>query len=182
MMSMQFLSFQARGMWPRGGSLVLLAVALWCCGAARSSAAPAFPAEFTDPPAARFVVSKDPNFGPPRAAARKLLQQEKLASTVNHFCVVGYRFGNGQAHAWVHWKEQQRLLLWMGGLDEETRVEGLVTARRDLKLGKDTVETADDIKGSTYLVTRAWWQAVAKDCAAHGEQITVRAARAQAPR
>lgn len=64
-----------------------------------------------------------------------------------------------------------------GGLDEETRTDGLVMARRDLKLGKDTVETLDDIKGSTYLVTRGWWQAVAKDCAAHGEQVVVRSAR-----
>lgn len=112
MTSMQFPSTPSCIPWLRMAAL-LLAWVLACGGAARSSAAPAFPAEFTDPPAARFAVSKDPNFGPLQAAARKLVQHEKRTSAVNHFCVVGYRFSNGQAHAWVHGKEQQRLLLWM---------------------------------------------------------------------
>jgi hypothetical protein len=49
----------------------------------------------------------------------------------------------------------------------------LVTTNRDLKLGKDTVERAEEINGSTYLVTRAWWNAVAEDCALHGDKLTL---------
>lgn len=151
---------------------LMLTGTLWCCGIVRSSSEPPFPAEFTDPPEARFVVSKDPYHGSLQAAALELLLFEKRAFTVNHFCVVGYR-GDGYKNAWVHWKEQQRLLLWRASDDEKMRVKGLVQARRDLKLGRDTVETEDDIKGSTYLTTRAWWQAVVNDCEAHGEQLTM---------
>jgi hypothetical protein len=50
---------------------------------------------------------------------------------------------------------------------------GLVMARRDLRLGEDTVETEDDINGSTFLVTRAWWHAVSRDCAANGQHYTI---------
>jgi hypothetical protein len=91
----------------------------------------------------------------------------------NHFCVVGYRWPGGHMTVWAHWQEAQRLLLWHNNSDLEMRTNGLVYAQRDLKPGRDTVESAEDLQGSTYLTTRAWWEAVVKDCRAHGERFTV---------
>lgn len=77
-------------------------------------------------------------------------------------------------NVWVHWQEEKRLIMWDGSLYEDTRERGLLTARRDLELGKDTVETENDINGSSYLVTKRWWHAVANDCTAHGEKFTIK--------
>ena len=53
------------------------------------------------------------------------------------------------------------------------RAKGLLDTNRDLKPGKDTVERKEDLDGSTFMETRACWQAVAVDCAAHGEKVTL---------
>ena len=145
----------------------LLMIALLACS--RDS----FPAEFGEKPTRRFDPASDGYYGPPKPALMQLLLGESKNGTTNQFCVVGYEYANGIVNVWVHWLNEQRLLLWNSNSDQELREHGLVTAQRDLALGEDTVETEDDIKGSTYLVTRAWWQAVAKDCAAHGQSYTI---------
>lgn len=132
-----------------------------------------FPAQFDEKPTQRFAPSTNEYYGPPEPALKQLLISENKNGAKNEFCVVGYAYADNIVNVWVHWSNEQRLLLWRGNSDEEMRQQGLVMAERDLTLGKDTVEKKDDIKGSTYLVTRAWWQAVAKDCADHGERYTI---------
>lgn len=134
----------------------------------------AFPPEFEQKPVKRVVAAEDGYYGPPERAIRKLLLGEKKNKRTNHFCVVGYAWPDNNVQVWVHWTQEQRLLLWRDNSDIEMREKGLIHAQRNLKLGKDTVEKAADIQGSTYLVTRAWWQAVSKDCAAHGQKFTIR--------
>ena len=141
----------------------------------------AFPSEFEQKPVKRIKPDQDayyrPYYGPPELAIKKLLLFEKKNKRMNHFCVVGYVWTNDNRHnvaVWVHWREEKRLLLWRGNSDQEMREKGLVYAKRNLKLGKDTVEKAEDSQGSIYMVTRAWWQAVTKDCAAHGQKFTIK--------
>jgi hypothetical protein len=74
----------------------------------------------------------------------------------------------------VHWKEERVLILWDGSEYPDSRDKGLIHTRRNLELDKDTVETEEELNGSTYLETRAWWESVAKDCDAHGEKFTVK--------
>lgn len=102
-----------------------------------------------------------------------LVRVRQRNQRANHFCVVGYRWPGGDATVWVHWDEERRLLLWRDSSDPELRAKGLVLAQRDLRLGEDTVASADEIRGSTYRVTQAWWYAVVRDCQAHGERFTV---------
>lgn len=51
--------------------------------------------------------------------------------------------------------------------------KSLLDTNRDLELGKDMVERKEDRNGSTFMETRAWWETVAADCAAHGENMTL---------
>lgn len=147
--------------------VTLLVVGTSACG--RDS----FPAAFEEQPTQRFAPADNEYYGPPEPALKQLVAGEHKNSATNEFCVIGYAYADNIANVWVHWANEQRLILWRGNSDEELREQGLVMAQRDLELNKDTVETKDDIKGSTYLVTRAWWQAVAQDCAAHGQQFTI---------
>jgi hypothetical protein len=134
----------------------------------------AFPNEFEQKPVKRVLPVEDAYYGPPEPAIKKLLLFEKKNRSTNHFCVVGYAWPDNNVTVWVHWTEAQRLLLWRENSAQEMREKGLVHAQRNLKLGKDTVEKSADIQGSSYLVTRAWWQAVTKDCAAHGQKFTIK--------
>ena len=134
----------------------------------------AFPSEFDEKPVLRFAPSNSEYYGPPEPALKQLLVAENKNGATNEFCVVGYAYADRIVNVWVHWINEQRLLMWRGNSDEELREQGLVMAQRDLRLGKDTVETKDDIKGSTFLVTRAWWQAVTQDCAANGQRYTIK--------
>ncbi len=133
-----------------------------------------FSAEFNEPPEKRVLAADFAGYGPPEPAIKKLLLSEKKNNKTNHFCVVGYVWPNDYPVIWVHWREEKSLLLWRSGNSEEQREKGLMMARRDLKLGKDTVATPDDINGSTYLETHAWWHAVVDDCAAHGQKFTIK--------
>lgn len=153
-------------------SMLVLLAALSMLGIGACSR-DSFPSQFDEKPTKRFAPADSEYFGPPEPALKQLLIAENKNGASNEFCVIGYAYADNIVNVWVHWMNEQRLLLWRGNSDEELREQGLVMADRNLTLGKDTVETEEDIKGSTYLVTRAWWQAVAQDCAAHGQRYTI---------
>ncbi|WP_029043046.1 hypothetical protein [Cupriavidus sp. WS] len=149
-------------------------LALCFAAPALSNAADDLPATFGSPPKGRFVVSKSPYFLHPERAMRQRVAFDKKNRVTNHFCVVGYEWPDGNLQVWVNWKEEKTNILWDGSEYRDMREAGLTTARRNLKLGRDTVETVDDINGSTYLVTHARWHSIADDCAAHGEKYVIK--------
>lgn len=61
------------------------------------------------------------------------------------------------------------MILWDGG---ET---SLVASRRILSLTKDVVASDDDIRGSTYLVTRSWVETQVKRCLDDGTTVHITA-------
>ena len=67
--------------------------------------------------------------------------------------------------AWIIWKQRSELILWEAG---ESDVD---MSRRRLNLKKDVVGSDAELRGSTYLVTKAWVDGVVKDCASHGAQL-----------
>lgn len=151
--------------------LLALAVLIRVCTA---QAGNAFPASFDPVPSARFKPSTTVIYGNPQLPIKNLLLAEHKNHRTQHFCVVGYQYENSEI-AWVHWVDEKRIIMWEQS-DEISALETSLThSRRDLKLGVDTVEKPEDINGSSYLVTRDWWQDVAKDCAKYGQKITVKA-------
>jgi hypothetical protein len=136
-------------------------------------AAEDYPSEFESQPSRRLIVSQEADYASPERTIRALLRSAKKRQSINHFCVVGYAWPDNNESVWVHWKEAKRLILWDGSSDPERRADGLINSRRDLELGRDTVKTANEIKGSSYLVTDRWWKPVTDDCEVHGEKYTI---------
>ena len=157
----------------------LLSAALICT---TSFAADDLPDGFSEKPASRFVVSENPYYKDPRIALKNGVAAYKKNHRTNHLCVVGYQWKRGNIQVWVLWKEEKELLLWDGALDPDSRAKSLIGIRRDLKLGRDTVKTDNDINGSTYLETEQWWHAVADDCMKHGEKYVIKPFKTAKPR
>jgi Lrp/AsnC family leucine-responsive transcriptional regulator len=94
----------------------------------------AFPSEFDEKPVLRFAPSNSEHYGPPEPALKQLLVAESKNGATNEFCVVGYAYADRIVNVWVHWINEQHLLMWRGNSDEELCEQGLVMAQRDLSL------------------------------------------------
>jgi hypothetical protein len=108
-----------------------------------------------DPGDAPFDFRTDSAFGDATARLEELLKGKR-----GHFCVVGYQGPGESRRAWVVWREGRRIILWEGS--------SIAHSRRTLRLKKDVVRSEVELKGSTYLVTRAWVDRVTSDCARRG--------------
>ncbi|WP_454765124.1 hypothetical protein [Cupriavidus campinensis] len=121
----------------------------------------------------RTKVAASPYYQNPASAMKYLVAKEGKNLQRNRFCAVGYNMHKGYPMTWVLWEEERTLILWRGSSDADVRTGGLWMARRNLKLGRDTVATENDINGSTYITTVDWWISVADDCRKHGEQYEI---------
>jgi hypothetical protein len=120
-------------------------------------------------PLQTFDTRANAAFGDATVPLRLFLEKrsEVALQKPQHFCVVGTST-SGSGAAWVHWKEGNLLILWEPGDEYQ-----IARSRRKLDLAQDIVATEADVKGSTYLVTRAWADAVMSSCEQHGAQYTV---------
>ena len=123
-----------------------------------------------------FDTKSDVLFGDATVPLRELLRDRHVRShNVQHFCVIGLQNANGEGkQAWVHWTEGNRIILWEGATDPLTARTAIARSRSVIDLRKDVVPREDDIKGSTFLVTRAWVNRIITDCAAKGGNYEVR--------
>lgn len=153
--------------------MLLLLLSLILLPAAGVRADPKLPDAVSDSALGRIKPSAVPSYRDPRSTIRYLVANEEQNRRRNRFCVVGYKYPSGMKQAWVLWEEERLLMLWDGSLYADTRLKALTMARRNLKLGRDTVATENDINGSTYIVTVDWWISIADDCRKHGEQYEI---------
>lgn len=128
-----------------------------------------------DAPGAPVSIAGLAGFEEPRRVLGSLLTSRR--GPVRHsFCVVGYRHGTPAATtAWVHWRQGKRLVLWEPAAPGQQA--DLARSRRSLDLTKDVVDTPEQLKGSSYLVTRAWVTQVLDDCARVGQVFQVNRSR-----
>lgn len=115
-----------------------------------------------------FRVSEDSDFSRPREVLGRLVAR-KAKTRKNTFCVIGYRYPDGNEQAWVHWREGRAVILW-------EPVEGLADltqSRRYLRIPRDVVADEAALKGSSYLVTRKWVDTLLGDCREHGETLVL---------
>jgi hypothetical protein len=105
-------------------------------------------------------------FAKPESALRELVNAKKGGAT-NNFCIVGYKDEAGTVTAWVHWVERNALIFW-------EPPEPLAQSRRYLDLRRDVVASDDQLKGSTYLVTKPWVKRLLADCKAVGSPYVIR--------
>lgn len=93
----------------------------------------------------------------------------------NHFYVGATEVDRGElVEALVYWKEA-RVLLPYGELaaDAPNGTEIFAWQGHHLKLGRDTVDTGEDIGGSTYLETHRQWVDWMEQCIAKGKLYVV---------
>ncbi|MFP8966755.1 hypothetical protein ACKC9G_09285 [Pokkaliibacter sp. CJK22405] len=134
---------------------------------------PSSPFSSENQPKNRFDTSANEYFSFPEPSIKTRISRFNKNDQTNHFCIVGYQWTNGNMQVWVHWQEQLEIILWQGGDDEETQVDSMALARKELVLGRDTVKSEDDINGSTYLITEAAWHGIVDDCEKNGEKYTI---------
>jgi hypothetical protein len=95
----------------------------------------------------------------------------------NHFYVGATELHNGQlGNGLVFWKEE-RTIIFVG--EPSSIATECMTWGHALKLGRDTVDTPDDLHGSTYLETHRTWVTWMEECIARGRLYTVSLAEAQ---
>lgn len=151
-----------------------LILALPACGARRAippdaEACSASRAALSSPAkdgALPFDVASDPHFAGYEAALREyLLQETDLAET--RFCVIGFVDPQqGERDVSVLWPEGSRLFAWEGG-------ESKLANAKQIDLKKDVVASEDEIRGSTYLVTREWLERLVSACHCYGRTLRV---------
>ena len=96
----------------------------------------------------------------------------------NHFYVGAVEIDKGQlVRAMIYWKEERRILLY-GELNADapkgSEIEAFGGAWGDgLRLDRDTVDTPDEIAGSTYLVTHREWVTSMEDCISRGKPYCI---------
>lgn len=117
-----------------------------------------------------FDTHRSPDFGAAERPLRSLMKEKGVPrGRTDAFCIVGYDYGDAGKIVYVYWQRERQLILWDGG----NAPDSLTRARRVLDLRKDVVATDADIRGSTYLVTKAWVARTIADCAAHGRRYRV---------
>ncbi len=133
-------------------------------------------AQAQDPGDVALDFRSDPAFGDPTIPLREFLRDRHVHSRrAQHFCAVGYQSPGGEdKRAWIHWTEGGKIILWRGASDPESAKTAISRSRVSKDLKKDVVPTEADIKGSTYLVTRAWVNHLLSDCRARGAKYEIR--------
>jgi hypothetical protein len=105
----------------------------------------------------------------PKLALRVLVHRD-AKSRQNHFCLIAYRLPDDALMVWVHWLEGQAVILWEPMPD---RANDLVWSRRYLRFDHDVVASEEELKGSTYLVTKTWVQGLVEDCGSNGDHLVI---------
>jgi hypothetical protein len=141
---------------------ISIAIVIFLAGSARAQ----YPAETTK----FFSIRGDKGYPHCQEQLQNLVQRKGKA-LVNHISVVGYKYQDGDRHAWVYWPEDNAIILWSATNDEFP--DQLSMTNRYLHLDRDVVPTEKDTGTSTYLVSRDWVKKIRNDCAAHGDHFVI---------
>lgn len=122
-----------------------------------------------------LATRSDADFGDATAPLKEMLRQRRISpARTQHFCIAGYQ---SAAHtgkrAWIVWKEGRQILLWNGATDPVSAKTAIARSRRVIDLRKHVVANESAIKGSTYLVTRAWVDKLTSECESRGEKYEI---------
>ncbi|MDD0844914.1 hypothetical protein [Pseudomonas sp. Gutcm_11s] len=120
---------------------------------------------------ARFDPAHEARYRQPEAQLRLLLAYQGAHTRTNHFCLLGYRWPHGLEFVSVHWREGRMILRWHGEADWSADfLSAVVSDGIDLETG---VIDADDVGGSTFLVTRRGAEGTLEDCRQHGREYVI---------
>ena len=94
-------------------------------------------------------------------------------NAINHF-YVGAVKPTGGSDALIYWKEERTIIEYDGLAPDAPRGAEIEAFRGTIKLDQDTVDTPDDIAGSTYLETHRTWVGWMEGCLSRGREYVIR--------
>lgn len=102
-------------------------------------------------------------------------------NAINHFYIGAVDIGRGEAL--VYWKEERTIMDYRELAPDAEGAEALAWYHA-LKLDRDTVDTQEDIGGSTYLITHRLWVNWMEQCLSRGREyvITLEEASRRSPK
>lgn len=103
-----------------------------------------------------FDVTSDLDFRDYKRVVQKIALKYRPKAR-NDFCILGYVSDDNSRMVWILWHQGQKIILWEGQDD-------LDFSRRIIKLKTDVVATDNDVRGSTYLVTKSWVENLTTTC------------------
>jgi hypothetical protein len=166
---------------PHDVQLTYLRQAMFCLLGASASLCAAQEVDFShldmayEPlPVKYFDTTADVKFSTPQLALKMFLIGAKKNRRTNHFCVIGYEWADGRREAPVFWKEGKEIMWWDGGSTTSWEDVNSIRHSKSNILGKDTVETFNEIRGSTYLMVRSGMEAIIRDCKKNGKWYVVK--------
>ena len=123
--------------------------------------------------AATSDTASERDFGDPRAGLDRLMRAHRThRAGPQHFCVVGWRYADGDRDAQIYWREGRRLVLWEGAVDPRYTADAIAGSRRDLDLDTDVVPDGR-VNTSTYMLFASEVRDMLADCAAHGRRYVL---------
>lgn len=116
-------------------------------------------------PATRiFAITSDAGFSNYKQIVERFARNHR-PQAVNDFCILGQIADDNSRSAWVIWRQGQEIILW------DRNVMDLDSSLRTIRLKSDVVPTENDVRGSTYRVTRAWVETLSSMCEKSGVKV-----------
>lgn len=128
---------------------------------------------FRTPPDERFLVSANPYYQQPERAIRNRVAYFKKQDASNHFCLIGYKWRDGNTQVWLHWLEDGSLVQWDGSLDRQIRESSLMDATDGVRLAEIPADGEDPGLGGARVTSARAWHQLADDCERHGEKYVI---------
>lgn len=128
---------------------------------------------FRTPPDERFLVSASPYYQQPERAIKNRVAYFKKQKDTNHFCLIGYRWRDGNTQVWLHWLEDGSLVQWDGNLDREIREASLMDTSDGVRLVEIPADGEDSGLGGARVTSVRAWHQLADDCDRHGQKYVI---------
>jgi LysM repeat protein len=95
-------------------------------------------------------------------------------NAVNHYYAGAIKpHGNEYPEAWIYWKEERTLIEYDGLTPDAPAGAEIEAFRGTWQLDHDTVDTPEEINGSTYLETLPVWVDWMEGCISHGREYVI---------
>lgn len=118
---------------------------------------------------ARIDILEEPLYLNPQYDLQYLIVRMARNHEDNHFCLVGYRWPDGDQQVAVYWQESRTIYLWNGRRetpDHYSKYASSLLMSSSISLDRDVVERQEDMGMATYL--RSSVDGTIADCKAHG--------------
>lgn len=131
-------------------------------------------APFRIPPDEHCEVAASPYYQQPERAIKNRVAYFNKQDGTNHFCLIGYKWRDGNTQVWLYWLEDGSLVQWDGNLDREIRETSLMDTTDGVRLSEIPADGQDPGLGGARLTSSRAWHQLVDDCEQHGQNYVIR--------